>query len=68
MTTFLSQHMSIFNVLDEQLIREYLMLMILMKSSGLENHYNEVDENLRNDFNLAELFNDRDAEILEEIK
>lgn len=68
MTTFLSQHMSIFNVLDEQLIREYLMLMILMKSSGLENHYNKVDENLRNDFNLAELFNDRDAEILEEIK
>ena len=68
MTTFLSQHMSIFNVLDEQLIREYLMLMILMKSSGLENHYNKVGENLRNDFNLAELFNDRDAEILEEIK
>ena len=54
--------------LDEQLIREYLMLMILMKSSGLENHYDKVDENLRNDFNLAELFNDRAAEILEEIK
>lgn len=68
MTTFLSQRMSIFNVLDEQLICEYLMLMILMKSSGLENHYNKVDENLRNDFNLAELFNDRAAEILEEIK
>lgn len=68
MTTFLSQRMSIFNVLDEQLICEYLMLMILMKSSGLENHYNKVNENLRNDFNLAELFNDRDAEILEEIK
>ena len=54
--------------LDEQLIREYLMLMILMKSSGLENNYDKVDENLRNDFNLAELFNDRAAEILEEGK
>ena len=54
--------------LDEQLIREYLMLMILMKSSGLENNYDKVDENLRNDFNLAELFNDRAAEILEEEK
>ena len=54
--------------LDEQLIREYLMLMILMKSSGLENNYDKVDENLRNDFNLAEPFNDRAAEILEEGK
>ena len=54
--------------LDEQLIREYLMLMILMKSSGLENNYDKVDENLRNDFNLAELFNDRATEILEEGK
>ena len=44
------------------------MLMILMKSSGLENNYDKVDENLRNDFNLAELFNDRAAEILEEGK
>ena len=54
--------------LDEQLIREYLMLMILMKASGLENNYDKVDENLRNDFNLAELFNDRATEILEEGK